>query len=314
MKVVLHAAAAAAVVVGAVILASPGDLWLAGVTFHPGWVAVAVLAARYGVRGLFLGLGFVVGALTVADVLLYGADGDGVLLRIAMPDEVMVLAAVTMVAWISMLQESRAHRVAMRLEDTEAQLIANEEVMAVMRDSLTSLRERADRIDLSLTVLRDLAARIEHGDAIEAARAALELCTLRVGAPAGLVQRWDGTSLRTLTWRGTWSGADSRPRDIFTDRTAAGAVHRGRPALRSQIENTTTDDSDVAVPILGERDEVLGVLALRGLPPGRPRAADVRDLVIAAQWLAPALSRQAAEPVRESARMRAVAAAEALLQ
>ena len=62
MKVVLHAAAATAVVAVAVILASPGDLWLAGASFHPGWIAVAVLAARYGIRGLFLGLGFLVAA------------------------------------------------------------------------------------------------------------------------------------------------------------------------------------------------------------------------------------------------------------
>ena len=124
------------------------------------------------------------------------------------------------------------------------------------------MRARADRIDLSLTVWRNLASRIERGDPGEAARASLELCALRLGATAGIVQRWDGSALRTLAWQGEWSASQPRPRDIFTDRTAITAVNRARPATISQIENACADDSDVAAPILDGEGRVIGIIAL----------------------------------------------------
>ena len=52
----VEAAAAAVVVVGAVALASPDDVWLRGLGMHPAWLPVIVLAARYGPRGLFTSL------------------------------------------------------------------------------------------------------------------------------------------------------------------------------------------------------------------------------------------------------------------
>ena len=295
--VVFSALATAVLTAGAVALWSPDDVWLLGIGFHPGWIAVAALAARYGIRGLFLGLAFTAAALTVTAELLDG-DRYGVLVRAGMPAEVMALAATMLVAWIAMVHDSRMSRMALRLEDADHRLVESDEVTAAMREAVSTLRARADRIDLSLTVWRDFAVRIERGDPAEAARAVLELCTLRIGAAAGIVQRWDGSALRTLAWHGEWSPAESRPRDIFTDRTASAAVNRGRPALITQIENARADDSDVAAPILDEEGKVIGIIALRGLLAGRLRAADVRDLVIAAQWLAPALARAEAPRVR----------------
>ncbi len=297
MNVVFHALATAVLTAAAVAAWSPDDVWLAGLGFHPGWIAVAVLAARYGIRGLFLGLAFTAVSLTVAAELL-GGDRYGVLVRAGMPSEVMALAAVTLVAWIAMLHDSRMTRMALRLEDAEHRLGESDEVMEAMRETMATVRARADRIDLSLTVWRDLASRIERGDPGEAARASLELCALRLGATAGIVQRWDGGALRTLAWHGEWSASQPRPRDIFTDRTATAAVNRARPATISQIENAGADDSDVAAPILDGEGKVIGIIALRGLPARRLRAADVRDLVIAAQWLAPALARTEAARVR----------------
>jgi hypothetical protein len=52
-------------------------------------------------------------------------------------------------------------------------------------------------------------------------------------------------------------------------------------------------DCDVAVPVTDEGSGVvIGVIALRGVSPGYMRAAELRDLGVLAQWLAPALARQ----------------------
>src|ERR671939_262975 len=106
-SVYVEAAVAAVMAALAVALISPGDVWLTGLGFHPAWIVVLVLAARYGSLGLFVTLGATVAALV---------------------------------------------------------------------DDMGPLRARHDRIDLSLTVWRDLTARLESGDVEQAARAAVELC------------------------------------------------------------------------------------------------------------------------------------------
>jgi hypothetical protein len=286
--VVAEAAGAAALVAGLVALGSPDDVWLSGVGLHPAWLAIIVVAARYGPRGLFPALGLTWGMLILLSLAL-GGSLEGLAVRARGTSDLLALVASILVTWIAMLHESRMARAIRRLgEATEAQLQA-EKTMRALHDSLSYLRARHDRIDASLSLWRDLAARLERGDSVEAAKAVLELCAIRAGAAAGVVQLRDGNRLSTLAWRGQWSTGSARPSDISGDCTVRAAILSRRVTPAS--DGATEADSDVAVPVLDDGGTVVGVIALRGVSPGSLRAPDMHDLVVIAQWLAPALDR-----------------------
>lgn len=301
--VVIEAACASLLVGGAIYLAAPGDLALRHVGFHPAWIPVIVLAARYGMGGLFASLVLTWGAL-VGVTLAQGQDLSGFQARFHGAMDLLVLMTAILVAWIAILHGSRMARTIDRLTDaTELQRQSDETVQALY-DSLAYLRSRHDRIDMSLGLWRDLAGRLERGDPREAARAALELCAIRAGAAAGVIQMTDGKAWHTLAWRGAWSSSTAKPRDLMRDRTVQVAIASRRVLPASDVTGASGEESDVAVPVLAEGSgEVLGVIALRGVSPGRLRAADMADLVVIAQWLAPALSMAiwAAQPRNESA-------------
>jgi hypothetical protein len=70
---------------------------------------------------------------------------------------------------------------------------------------------------------------------------------------------------------------------------AALATRQVTPAVPGAAET----DCDLAIPICDEDTQVaLGVIALRGVSPSQMRAAELRDVGILAQWLAPVLARQ----------------------
>lgn len=284
----IEAAAAAALVVTAVALTSPADVWLTGLGLHPAWLPVIVLAARYGPRGLFTALIVSWGGLAVVDLAL-GGDLGGLVVRARSTTDLFALVAATLVGWVGMMHESRMARAQTRLLDaTELHDQAASTVQA-LHDGLAYLRTRHDRVDIAVSLWRNLAGRIERGSGIDAATAALELCAIRTGARAGLVQLRDGLRLTTVAWRGQWAVGSPRPHDIAGDRTVHAAI-----AARQGITagpDATEDDSQVASPIFDHAGGVIGVIALRGLAPSTLRAADLRDLQVIAQWLAPALAR-----------------------
>lgn len=284
-----EASAAAVVVVGAVALASPDNVWLPDLGLHPAWLAIIVMAARYGARGLFTSLAITWGALVGVSVAL-GGDLDGFAGRMQRTSELFALGAATLVAWIGMLHESRMSRAEGRLaESAELQRQAEDTVHA-LHDWLTYLRTRHDRLDISLSLWRNLASRIERGDHADAADAVLELCEIRTGTTASLVQLRDGNRLSTVAWRGQWEATSARPRDIAIDGTVRAAILSRR--VTAAGPDALETDSDVATPVLDEGSGVvIGVIALRGLAAGSLRAADLRDLGVIAEWLAPALAR-----------------------
>jgi hypothetical protein len=290
-----EAVAGAALVLGCCALFSSGDLFLAGFGFHPAWIAILVLSARYGTRGLLLSVALTWGALAAVTLAL-GRSLAGLELRLGATADACALATAILCAWIANLHAARTARGTARLNETEVRLHDADEVIAAMHESLAYLRARNDRMDVSLSFWRDLSARLERGDAEEAARAALELCAIRSGATAGMVHRWDGVSLHPLARHGQWSAAQSRPRDVVSDRTAVAAVTARRATSAVDVAGVSGEDSDVAVPVLDGGGVVLGVISLRGVSPARLFAADLGDLTFTAGWLAPALQRK--PPVR----------------
>lgn len=291
--VALEAAGAAAVTAAAVSLAAPSNLWLPSIGFHPAWLPVIVLSARYGTRGLFTSLGFTAAALVLASLVL-GGDLEGALAGLTAREragsDLLALGTATLVAWIAMMHETRLSRVAAQLEEASAAQVQAETTVHALHESLGYMRKRQDRLDVSLSMWRDVAARIESGDPGEAAKAILELCEMRLGAGAGMVQVRDGNRMTTLTSRGAWSTTAARPRDIAGDITVRDAIVGRR--ITSAAPGASETDSDVAAPIVDEASGVvLGVIALRNVSAGSIKAADLTDLRVLAQWLAPALAR-----------------------
>lgn len=287
--VLLEAAAAASLTAVAVALAAPGgDVWMPMVALHPAWLPITILAARYGTRGLFVSLALVVGALVVAGVV-NGSGTTGLAARSRLTGDLIALGTATVLAWIAMARETRMRRVIEQLHAAVAAHRQADEAVIALHESLAYLRNRHDRLDVSLSVWRDLAARMERGEPVDAARAALELCQIRVGAASGSVQVRDGNRLRLLATH----GARSEPamiRDVEGDHTVRDAIV-ARVVARAAAD-AGERDSDVAAPIIDDDcGLVVGVIALRGIPAASLRSANLIDLRLIAQWLAPALNR-----------------------
>jgi len=282
------------------MIASPHDIWLTNIGFHPAWIIVLVLAAHYGSRGMFLALGLSVAALSGAAFLL-GNSFAGLQTRTSNPSDLFALAASLLVAWLAMMSERRTARLSRHLADAERDQMAASEALAAFHEHVAPLRQRYERIDLSVAMWRDLASRLESGDPALAARAALDLSAIRSGAMGGVVYYWQGSTLGLLSRCGRESSQPGAS-DISFDRTARAAVHLRHAVLATEVEAASEADSDVAAPILDEvTGSVLGVIALRGVSPTRLRTADVRDLTIVAQWLAPALMRAISPPLLQAA-------------
>jgi hypothetical protein len=293
-------AAVVSVIVGAgVALVSPQDLWLEGLGFHPSWLAVLLLSARYGTRGLFWSLLMTWGSLLVVSAL-WGNSLEGAIVRARSPSDLLALSGAILVAWIAMRHDGGRATAARQLADAKEREDRANETLEALHDSLTYMRSRHDRLQASVTFWRDVAGRLERGDPREAAAAALELCAARCGAETAVVKRWDGTRLSVLTVYGLRGTSAGGLQDISDDRTARAALAAGEPVLAADIGGARGDDSALVVPIFDQRrDVVLGIIALRGGPPSGLRRADVRDVVAVASWLAPALARAVEEPRRQ---------------
>lgn len=286
--IAVESAIAGALAAAVAVLWSPSDPWLSGQALHPAWIAVLALATRYGRRGLLVSVPVVWGVAGLS-ALLAGAGATGAERLLGIPD-LTALVAAALVAAIASLHHSRQVDLRRQRDELDVRARSEAEAADAMREALTLLRDRHDRIDLSVTFWRDIASRVQGQDVAEAARAALQLAMVRTGARAGIVRRTNDGEVSTVAWRGAWSLAEPIPRDIFPDRTISAAIERGRVITALEVDGASTNDSDVAVPIR-RGDEVIGVIALRGAPGSRLVTAALRDLEVVAGWVGPSLSR-----------------------
>jgi hypothetical protein len=204
----------------------------------------------------------------------------------SIPD-LTALALSVLVAWISSAHERRIGDLSARGAELAQKSTGDDATVAQLHDAAVALRARADRLDHSLTFIRDVAARLEGGDPVVGSQAALELAIARTGARAGVVQLVDDRGrLRTVASLGAWTLLRARPPDVLLDRTIKAAFDSAAPARASDFPEAGRDQSDVATPITNEVGEVLGVLALRGVPPDSLCHALVHDLGLIARWCA----------------------------
>jgi hypothetical protein len=281
----------AMLVAGLTALLAPRDLGF-GVAPHPGWAAVILVSARYGSRGFGFALFAVSGTLTLT-VLAMGVP-LGPLLSAAsnsVPDLTALVLSV-LVAWISSAHERRIDDLSVRGVELAQKGTGDDAIVAELRDAALALRARADRVDHSVTFMRDVAARLEGGDPLRGSQAALELAIARTGSRAGLVQLVDERGrLQTVASLGAWTLLRARPPDVVLDPTIKAAFESAasvRAVDLPELAEVAGDHSDVAMPITDEAGEVLGVLALRGVPADSLSHALVHDLGLIARWCAKA--------------------------
>lgn len=268
------------------------DLGVGMLAPHPVWLVVLVMAARYGVRGFLTVMALAWGGLAALAV----PSGFGALRTLdvlATPAELGALAAAVLVAWIASAHERRQQAQAERLAELEQKSATDTAAIEELRNATLALRSRSDRLDMSLTFLRDIAHRLDGSDPNAAAEAALELVIIRLGARAAAVQMLapannGAPELMTTSSRGIWNPDG-------TDGTAAAALRTGRATRALDLRDGGASDSDVAAPVMDVTGAVRGVVVARGLPGGGVGATAVRDLGVIADWLAPVLTK----PVRD---------------
>jgi hypothetical protein len=273
-SIVLEAGIGVAATLGLAALCGVPQFGLALLDPHPVWLVVVVIAARYGTRGLAIALLIAWGGLAIAN----GADGPSrVLDTLAMPIELGALAASVLVAWIVSGNERREQALAAKVVDLERRASVDGATIGELRRAALALRARNDRLDLSLTFLRNVARRLHGSDAEAAAQAALELIGARIGARAASVEIMAGGELAPLAVIGIWNRE-------APDHTALAALRAGQPIRALELAEGGPHDSDIAAPITDATGAVRGVVAARGVPGGGASMAALRDLSVIADW------------------------------
>ena len=229
---------------------------------QPGWIAVLVLASRYGSGGLLAGLvasaaGVAIGSV-VSGVRLATAWG-----RLDSGANLVAFAACLAVSWVASWHVQRLADLRERLWAASRRAEEAEAATGTLRQAVTSLRVRVDRASNSLSFLRDVAGRLDGPDPVAAAEGAVDLALARTDASAAAVRIGSGAFERTLAVR-----------DARVPRTLA--------AL-------TLQSADLTVPIRsgGER---IGIIALWGVRRAALDEATTRDLEVIASWCVRALT------------------------
>jgi len=304
--IVIEAVGAAVAAIGLASMLAPSGIGLGTLAPHPVWLAVLVVAARYGGRGLAVALPVGWGALMICGLGQRIAPAL-VMQRLSTGAELGAFAAAVMVGWIGSTHERRQADTQARLAALEQRCAADQAALAELQRSALILRARADRLDTSLTFLRDVASRLFGRDPDAAAQAALDLATARLGARAAVVQVMGEAGLAPLASVGVWT-PDGPAAGVADDRTAVAVARMRRPMRAVDLPDAGPGDSDLAAPILSPRGALIGVLAVRGVPQGGASAAALRDLAVIASWSAAALLR--AEPEHDASAEVAAAALE----
>jgi len=235
---------------------------------HPGWIAVLVLAARYGCGGFFAGLIASAGAVGVGSAIA----GSGLMASWSHLDSgpnLIAFGTCLTVSWLASWHLRRQADLAGQLRAASDRAAEAETTIATLRDVVATLRARVDRTATSLSFLRDVAARLEGTDPVAAAEGAADLALARTGASAAAVKLDIGGSQRLLAVR-----------DTTGPRALAPQARRG---------------AVLTVPIRSG-NALVGLMTLGGIPPSMLDDATAHDLAIIASWCGPALANAAWRP------------------
>ncbi len=285
-------------------IAAPDDPLMRATPVHPAWLIAAVVVAVHGVRALVAIPAVIVGVQLAAllcgapelEALFAGEVELGMIERISEPGEVFALSSLLVLACAGTIQQARRTRLQEQLRTTTTRATTAEDAVEQLTELSVALRERCDRSEVSLSFVADLAIRMDDPDPATAGDAALALAIARTGARGGYVQLLDGERLRCVCSRGTWSATHVTPPAVFRDLVALAAVERAGTVAAHEVPDASTDDSDLAAPIIGTSGATIGVVALRGIAAMSLTLVIREDLSAVARWAGHALSRHRNSP------------------
>jgi hypothetical protein len=234
-----------------------------GVTLepHPGWIAVLVLAARYGSGGLFAGLVTAAGAILGATAIA-GTGLSSVWRGLDSTPSLIAFGGCLIVSWIASWHLRREAELSRQLDTLRDRSREARAEFQTLSDAVATLRARVDRTSTSLSFLRDVARRLEGRDPVAAAEAAADLALARAGASAATIRVGPGGFQRLLAVR------DARG-----------------PHLLGSLD---ARHADLSVP-LRDGGDCIGILALWGVSRSDCDEATTHDLGVIASWCARAL-------------------------
>jgi hypothetical protein len=208
---------------------------------HPLWAVALIVAVRYGLRGVAVALPAVLAPLALATPWLWARWP---------PAEVTALALVVLASWIAEAHQAERRLLARERHELRTRLGQQDQLVAELAESAVALRGRVDRVQVSLTFLRAVAERLEGGDALAAAQAALELATARIESQGGVVRVWRDGRLEPL----------------------------------ASLGDCDSSDSDLLAPIYDADGTALAVIALHGVAPSARTTWAARELALIADW------------------------------
>jgi len=196
---------------------------------HPGWLAVLVLAARYGSDG-FLGGMAAAAALGGLGAAIAGAAPGDLWSSLGSERNLMLLGACLIVSWIASGHARRQADLRQQVREARERASDAEATVRALREAAEALRTRAERALDSLTLLRDIASRLDGRDPAAAAEAAADLALIRTRASAVAVTSGEGESQRLWAFREGRGHSKATPATLRSaDRSVP--MHHGSTAV-----------------------------------------------------------------------------------
>ena len=228
---------------------------------HPGWIAVAVLAARGGAGGLLAGL--VATAFAVGIGSAVAGNGLAATYVLDSGPNLIAFGACLLVSWAASWHLRRQADLTERLRTLSDRATEAKATIEALSEAVAMLRRRADRTATSLSFVREVAGRLMGGDPVAAAEAAADLALARTGASAAAIRVGVGRSRHLLAVRDARGSRGLAPLALY-------GADRCEPIRNGGVE--------------------VGDITLWGIPGPALDEAMAHDLEVVASWCAPALA------------------------
>src|SRR5437879_11157325 len=162
---------------------------------HPGWIAVLLLAARYGSGGFFAGLGASAGAVGIGSTVA-GTELMTRWSRLDSGPNLIAFGACLAGSWFASWHLRRQADLDERYRALSDQDSKAQATIETLRGAVATLRTRVDRSLTSLSFLRDVAVRLGGADPAAAAQGPPCLALPRTGARGAAGAEGRGTLAR----------------------------------------------------------------------------------------------------------------------
>ncbi len=271
------------------------NLGFVGVSPHPYWAVVLLLASRYGfLAGLFAGL---VSAALAVGLAALGRQGTTIyeLWKLLLGEPVLFLAVGCILGEISQTIKSRYET----LLGEHAELKDNFEKLRERYDAMVKAKQEVDTRILSqeqtLTTMHETAQALRSLSEAELYPAALDMVAKFLGAQASSIYLFEDGHLKLKAAHGE-PGEVRRPEELLPDEGLVGrAFTSARVAsanvLLEMYEKGMLPDTGtlIAAPLLTSGRRVLGVLNIEQLPFLKFNSQTIRMAEVFSGWCADAL-------------------------